>query len=259
MTPDAPDRNESDLLEKDPGRIRNLFADIADQYNLTNTLLTANIDALWRHRASTLFAREIRQRIHRGSLPDHPLLLDACCGTGNFGNRMYRHLPETRRIISSDFCVPFLRNGVREGTIQDQLVPLAGDACRLSLRNRTMSGVFIGFGYRNIQNRAKALRELRRVLKPEGILMILEFQLPKTPLISDLFLLYFNHVLPYVGNYLSGATTPAYRYLRESVHAFPEPPELIEEFRNQHFSLLYHVKNVLGITHIFMLSPSESM
>src|SRR5262249_4397529 len=93
----------------------------------------------------------------------------------------------------------------------------------------------IAFGLRNLQDRDAGLREMRRVLKPRGAVVILEFSKPVVPIFNRMFELYFRNILPVVGSVISGNST-AYRYLHDSVQVFPDQRQLLEMMRHAGFA-----------------------
>lgn len=244
---------DPDLLEKDPDRIRDMFADIARRYDLTNTLLTGGTDFLWRNRTAIELVRPLRSRIRDGKLTSPPVLLDACAGSMKLGHRIRRHLDGTGHLIGTDFCIPLLKQG-REWDPDEHTDRVAGDVLQLPFRDSSMDAVSIGFGYRNLEDRGRGLAELRRVLRPHGLLAILEFHMPPPSLLQQLYMLYFDHVLPVLGNLIASTDSGAYDYLNESVRAFPSPDVIKQEFTACGYQVLQHRPMMLGTVHLYVLS-----
>ena len=123
---------------------------------------------------------------------------------------------------------------------------LAGDGEHLPLRENMYRGVMIGFGLRNLVNREAGLKEILRVLKPGGRLVVLEFSDPTLPLFRRLYYLYFCHILPPLGNLLSKRDM-AYNHLRDSVLAFPNRDELASMLFNTGFVRVRYQTLTYGI------------
>src|SRR5204863_4924303 len=109
-----------------------------------------------------------------------------------------------------------------------------GDASRIPVGSGTVDAVTIGFGIRNVEDRAAACREMLRVLKPGGRLAVLEFAMPTSPLVRRLYLSYFRHILPRIGRWISGHDS-AYAYLPASVDVF-EPRAFMDLLRQSGFA-----------------------
>ncbi len=249
-----PSEVDSELMEKHPERIRSMFSDIASRYDLTNTLLTATTDTLWRNRTAFELTKELHRRVDDGRLSSPLTLLDACAGTGKLGNRILRHLKRNGIGYGVDFCLPLLKEGDYSNHNEGGIVPFAGDLLRMPVTDRSFDAVSIAFGYRNLTDRRAGLREIRRLLNDHGVLAILEFHVPQRDPVRTLYLLYFNHVLPVLGAWISGTTTGAYRYLNQSVLSFPPPARLKEEFRAESFNVLSHHPMMMGAVHLYLLA-----
>jgi demethylmenaquinone methyltransferase / 2-methoxy-6-polyprenyl-1,4-benzoquinol methylase len=192
--------------------VRSMFGRVAPRYDLANHLLSMNIDRLWRARTVARVREKIREPEAR--------VLDLCCGTGD----LMLALEKTRggSVLGSDFCHPMLLGAGRKSTLS----PLfEADALQLPLRENSLDVITIAFGYRNFANYDAGLTELRRVLKPGGILAILEFSQPPNRFFAGLYNWYSRKILPWIGGLISGSHD-AYAYLPESVRRFPGAEEL---------------------------------
>lgn len=196
-------------------RVRRMFGDIAHRYDLLNHLLTLNIDRRWRRNAVTRL------------LDDRPAdgrYLDACAGTMDLAAAVAKHPGFDGLVVASDFAWPMLE----AGRAKVRALPVAetcGDALRLPHPDASFHGVIVGFGVRNFADLDTGLRELTRVLRPGGRLVILELSTPRWAPLRWVYNLYFTRILPWVGRRISGHGT-AYSYLPASVGAFPPPEEL---------------------------------
>lgn len=202
------------MLERTEGEVehsravRAMFGGIAGRYDLLNHLLSANTDKRWR--------RRVRDRLESVLADSGALVLDIACGTGDLAIELQRG--SDARIIGTDFCRPMLDIAKSK---EPGIPFVEGDALSLSYPDSTFDAVSIAFGLRNLANFEAGLCEFRRVLKPGGRLVILEFSSPVLPGFRGLFRTYFNKVLPRVGGLVSGERG-AYEYLPDSVSKFPD-------------------------------------
>ena len=203
--------------------VRDMFSSIAPRYDLLNHVLSMNVDRLWWRRAARTFAQVLQRPRAR--------VLDLCCGTGDMGLAIRRQNagPE---IIGADFAHPMLRIA-NQKTTGKKFALVEADALRLPLRDACVDLVVSAFGFRNLANYDAGLREILRVLRPEGEVGILDFGNPKGAL-GLLYGFYFRRVLPKLGTMISGVRGP-YAYLPASVERFPEPQEMLDRMRDAGF------------------------
>ena len=200
--------------------VRRIFSEIAPRYDLLNHLLSFNIDRGWR--AYALSALDWR-RAPEGTY------LDLCAGTLDVATQLSRQKGFRGTVIGADFAEPMLRAGL--GKAPRAIVrPVVADALSLPLADRSVDGAIVGFGIRNLSDLDAGLREVLRVLRPRARFVILEFSTPPSPLIRELYNVYFHRVLPAIGSAISGHRT-AYRYLPESVKHFPVAEALADRMR----------------------------
>jgi len=230
------------MLTPKARQIRQMFSSIAPRYDLLNHLLSLNIDKSWRRKAVSLMRSDANQQ--------QPLWLDLCCGTGDLSLEML--LQGAYRIVSSDFSHPMLRLNLdklrhRGGTAKISVVE--ADALTLPFPADTFDGIAIAFGLRNLESPETGLAEMRRVLKPGGRLVVLEFSKPTNALFNRLFQKYFFTVLPRIGAALS-RHHHAYTYLPESVSQFPDQARLAALFSSCKFERIGYVNLTGGIAAI---------
>ncbi len=216
------------MLSPQASQIRRMFSAIAPRYDLLNHLLSLNVDRSWRRQAASLLADPLEN--------PQALCLDLCCGTGDLLLEMARQ--GRARIVGSDFSRPMLKLG-REKLFRRRLQPrvqlLEADALRLPFPADTFDGLAVAFGLRNLQSWGDGLGEMRRVLKPEGRIVVLEFSRPTLPLFNRLFQFYFRWILPRIGKGISGHGA-AYRYLHDSVQDFPDQARLCRLMKEAGFA-----------------------
>ena len=195
--------------------VRRMFSEIAPRYDLLNHLLSLNVDRIWRRRAIRALDWE--------RIPDG-VYVDLCAGTLDVGSELARRPGFAGLVIGADFAVPMLQAGSGKAS-RSVLAAVAADALMLPIADGRAAGAIVAFGVRNLADLDAGLREARRILRPGGRLVILEFSTPRTPLVRAAYLFYFRRVLPLIGRIVSGHAT-AYRYLPESVAGFPDEVEL---------------------------------
>ncbi len=200
-------------------QVKKMFENIAFSYDLQNSVLSLGRDIHWR--------RVLSKSTHLGR---GGRILDLATGTCEVAMDICRRHPRAR-VVGVDFSPGMLaigRKKVESGGLQARILLLLGDGRRLPLRDASFDCVTMAFGIRNIENRRSVLDEMHRVLKENGRLLIMEFDYPEPSFLKRLYSLYFHHVLPPLGNWLS-RTDYAYTYLVESIRGFPSE----EGFRNE--------------------------
>ena len=198
--------------------VQRMFAGIAPRYDLINHLLSFNIDRSWRKILVTRLEAVLKK-------PDAKIL-DLCCGTGDVLIDLQQ--ATVARVMGADFCHPMLVSARRKAHARGFLSPLfEGDALNLPLADCSLDAITISFGFRNLANYMQGLHELHRVLKPCGILAILEFSHPSGALLKTGYSLYSHVLLPLTGWMISGSWQ-AYAYLPDSIRKFPNAERLRE-------------------------------
>lgn len=193
-----------------------MFASIVGRYDLLNRLLSLRRDVYWRRVAVAL-----------GQIPRGGDVLDLCAGTGDVALEIVRQ-GSGARVIAVDNCEPMLIRGLHKAeraNAADQIRFAVAPAEELPFADATFDRAFVAFGVRNIADRRRGLREIARVLKPDGRAIILEFSTPSSPLFGPLYRFYSHRILPWIGGLLSG-NRAAYEYLPASVDGFPSPEGL---------------------------------
>ncbi|HEX4496138.1 MAG TPA: ubiquinone/menaquinone biosynthesis methyltransferase [Thermoanaerobaculia bacterium] len=202
-------------LDKSGKTIQDMFAGVAPRYDLLNHVLSASLDVVWRRRAAAVL----------GAPPD-AAVLDLCCGTGDQATTLRRR---GARVAAADFCVPML--AIARHKFAKLAAPrpgaLAADALALPFPDRHFAGATVSFGLRNVADLDAALREIARVLRPGGKLVVLDATIPRWPPLRVLYLFYFLRLLPWIGRLLSPRGS-AYSYLTSSVVGFPQRQEFLD-------------------------------
>jgi len=186
------------------GHVRKMFGSIATRYDLANHVLSCGIDFYWRARAAEIVASW------------HPnAIADLATGTGDLALAIQKKLPHAE-LTGVDFLPEMLELAQRKGV---RRVVLA-DAMKLPFDDASFDCVTIAFGLRNLENCSAALVEMRRVLKANGHLLVLEFSLPTTPALRAAYRFYLHRCLPLLGSFLTQEKS-AYDYLGDSIEKFP--------------------------------------
>jgi len=203
-----------------------MFRAIVPRYDLLNHLLSFGLDCLWRRAA----ARAALNGTAR------PLVLDLCAGTGDLALEIARRCPGAR-VVALDFVPEMLEKAAEKSArrgLSGRIEPLCADALRLPFGAGVFDLVTMAFGLRNISPPEGALAEARRVLRPGGRLVVLEFALPARGVWRRLYSFYFFRILPRIGRLISGSS--AYEYLPASVESFADPPRLRAMIEGQGFA-----------------------
>lgn len=202
---------------QDPKFVKGAFAKIADRYVVTNHVLSMGTDILWRRKVGRIVSRWN---------PEH--VLDVATGTGDLALEIQKRCPEAK-VLGTDFCPEMLAHAT-EGGVKETKVE---DAMNLSFQDNTFDVVTAAFGLRNMEDWQKALREMGRVIKPGGHLLVLDFSQP-SGFLRKPYGLYLNRILPKVAGLLTGQGG-AYQYLAGSIGEFPYGEKMIELFKNAEF------------------------
>jgi demethylmenaquinone methyltransferase/2-methoxy-6-polyprenyl-1,4-benzoquinol methylase len=228
--------------DKSPERIASMFDAIAARYDFLNHSLSVGLDRRWRTRAIA--------ELH---LPPSARVLDLCTGTADLAIAAL-HAEPNARVVGVDFAGAMLRVGldkVRRRALDRRIALVRGDATKIPVRDGWADAATIGFGIRNVAQPEVALRELARVIKPGGRLVILEFGEPVIPGIRALYNWYFRVLLPRLGQAVSKHDS-AYSYLPASVGAFPRPPVFAATISSHGFRDVRAVPLTLGIVYLYV-------
>jgi demethylmenaquinone methyltransferase/2-methoxy-6-polyprenyl-1,4-benzoquinol methylase len=229
--------------------VREMFTSIAPRYDLLNHILSFNVDRLWWRRTARSFAQILAQ-------PDSRVV-DLCCGTGDMTFALCKQAGNRNpQILGADFSHAMLQRACsksrdKSSTNGKSAVPrwIEADALYLPFPDQYLTLVTSAFGFRNLADYDAGLREIVRVLQPEGECGILDFSEPQG-VIGHLYRFYFKQVLPRVGTLLSGVRGP-YTYLPNSVERFPEPQEMLARMRRAGFREASWTPYTFGIAGLY--------
>ncbi len=208
------------------GRVRSVFASVAGKYDLMNDLMSFGVHRLWKHFTLSL----------TGLRPGDQAL-DVAGGTGDLAAGMARQVGKSGRVVLSDVNPSMLAIG-RDRLLDRGLVGnvecIVADAERLPFEDNSFDCLTIGFGLRNVTDKAAALRSMYRVLKPGGQLLVLEFSKTVAPGLAPVYDAYSFRVLPLLGR-LVAHDEASYRYLAESIRVHPDQETLLGMLREAGF------------------------
>lgn len=190
-------------------QVREMFSSIAPRYDVTNEVLSLGIHRLWRK----VTVRE------SGASPGQALL-DCATGTGDLALELKRAVGPQGRVLGTDFCAEMLEAAPKKAARAGLQVEFeVADVLKLPYREGTFDAATIAFGIRNVDDPVQCLKEMGRVVKPGGRVVVLEFGQPRG-LFGALFRLYSRYVMPFIGGLLTG-NRAAYEYLPRTAAAFP--------------------------------------
>lgn len=223
-----------------PGSGR-MFDAIAHRYDLLNRVLSLGTDQSWRRR--TVKALRIA--------PGHRVL-DLATGTADLALLIARTHGDctVTGVDPSEGMLAVGRRKVTEAGLDDRITLLAGDAQSLDAADGSFDRVCIAFGIRNVPDRVRALREMRRVLRPGGRVAILELSEPREGWTAPFARFHVHHVVPTLGAWLSGAQE--YRYLQRSIAAFPPAAEFAASLRDAGFVNVDATPILFGVSHLYV-------
>ncbi len=222
-------------------QVAEMFDNIAPKYDFLNQLLSLGIHKGWRKKAVKLL------------IPLAPKkMLDVATGTGDFAIEANKRLnPE--RITGVDISEGMMKIGrekLKKLGLDQKIELLIGDSENLPFADHSFDAITVGFGVRNFETLEKGMAGMFRVLKPGGMLVVLEFSRPRKFPIKQLFNFYFNRVTPFVGKIFS-KDNRAYTYLPESVSAFPDGEQFISIMKKTGFSDCSWQPLTFGIASIY--------
>ncbi|MCJ8277802.1 MAG: bifunctional demethylmenaquinone methyltransferase/2-methoxy-6-polyprenyl-1,4-benzoquinol methylase UbiE [Bdellovibrionales bacterium] len=205
-------------MDKREQTIKHMFSEIAGSYDTANSVLSLGIHHLWKQKVVNLSKAQPGMAV-----------LDCATGTGDLALLFKKTVGAEGRVVGTDFCQEMLDEAPLKAQKKnlDVCFQLA-DVSELQFGDNQFDVSSISFGIRNVENRIEGLKEMARVTKSGGSVMILEFGQIETPVIKPLYNFYSQKVLPYIGGVVSGKPK-AYQYLNDSSQVFPCGQDFADE------------------------------
>ena len=235
--PITPYKN-STLSKKE--QIAEMFDTISGNYDRLNRIISFGIDIKWRKKVLQIVTQ---------SNPN--TILDIATGTGDLAILMAQ--TNAGKIIGLDISAGMLELGkkkILDKNLSSRIEMVLADSENMPFEDNYFDAITVAFGVRNFQNLDKGLKEMFRVLKPGGKLVVLEFSKADAGILSALFNFYMNKVTPAIGK-LFAKNKDAYQYLNDSVQAFPEGQTFLNIMHDAGFTQTYLIKLSLGICTIY--------
>lgn len=199
-------------------QVQEMFDSVAPTYDLMNHLLSANFDKQWRHRAASMVLDGNVSRV-----------LDLCTGTADLALCLAAAARHDMLIVGLDFSRAMLtraRLKIQRTSLACPPRLIQADCLSLPFADNSFDLVTIAFGIRNLSDVGQGIREMVRVTRSGGKVLILEFSLPPRGVFRNLYSFYLTRALPRIGNWLT--RTSAYNYLQQSIRSFPDPQRFRE-------------------------------
>lgn len=222
--PQSADFGFEEVRKEDKARrVRAVFDSVAGRYDLMNDLLSGGAHRLWKRFTLSLTGLRPGSRV-----------LDVAGGTGDLAVGLARQVGKSGLVMLTDINASMLAAGrdrlINAGLVANVLCVQA-DAERLPFPDASFDCVTIGFGLRNVTDKPRALSAMRRVLKPGGQLLVLEFSKPATAALGSVYDAYSFKLLPLLGRIVAG-DADSYRYLAESIRRHPDQETLLGMLRD---------------------------
>ncbi len=217
--------------------VQQKFSSITRFYDFLNSLLSLGIDHYWRWQ-TVKYLNDV-----------NGLVLDLCAGTLPLSKALVRYTKFKGKIVALDFCQPMLLYGKKRWQ-DNALFFVCGDALSLPLKDKKIDAIMVAFGVRNFSDRLAGLKEMFRVLKTGGKVIILEFSHPYLSFFKKLYFAYLKYLLPRIGSVIS-RDKQAYKYLAHSIQVFYQPQEWMNLMQKAGFKHIKHKYLTGGIVSIY--------
>lgn len=230
-------------------QIRQMFGAIAPRYDLLNRVLSFGVDRRWRKKA-----------VQKVKFSPQGKILDIATGTGDLALATARSTPSSVAITGIDFCpemIELARPKVEKEGMSSRIDFAVAPCEAIPYPDHTFDSVTIAFGIRNVVDRMLGLKEMHRVLKPGGRVVILEFSTPRSMLFREIYRFYFHRLLPRIAGLFS--RFDAYKYLPESVSEFPDQQEFAKMMTEAGFVTVSHQDLTFGIATIYLGEKSPEV
>ena len=225
-----------------PISIQNLFTSIAPRYDLGNSLISFSLHRFW----NRSLVREVEGKVRKGGV-----YLDLCSGTGDIAMALLKKGCTPKKIILIDFCEEMLVRAKKKFDKRGTKVEfIVSDALNVPLEDKSVDAITIAYGIRNVSSIDKLFVEVNRILKPGGVLSILELTRPTIPFVRWAHSLYLQTMIPIIGKMVS-KNQEAYEYLASSIQHFYSPGEITYSLTKAGFKEINFQEKSKGIATLF--------
>ena len=226
----------------DPEKIRSMFSKVASQYDKANNVLSVGIHHLWRTKLVQL--ADVKPGMQ---------ILDCASGTGDLAIEFKKNVGSTGSVLGTDFCAEMLESAPQKAKDRNLDIQFElADVTQLQYSDNSFDRVSISFGIRNVSDPVKALKEMARVTRNGGKVLVLEFGQMSIPVVSSLYNFYSEKILPKIGGLVTGQGE-AYDYLQKSSAAFPCREQFLDLMKKSNsFSEMSFTPVSLGIAYIYV-------
>ncbi len=208
---------QNNFVGPESAKIKSMFSTVASKYDRANNVLSVGIHHLWR-----------KSLVDWSGAAAGSAVLDCATGTGDLAIEFKKAVGPSGSVIGGDFCADMLTTAPAKAQAHGLDIKFeTADVTALPYADATFDVVSISFGIRNVDDPVKALREMARVCKPGGKVMVLEFGQPSLPVVREFYKFYSEKALPYLGGFITG-NTQAYKYLQASSEKFPCGDEFLD-------------------------------
>lgn len=227
---------------KSPAEVREMFSRVSRRYDFLNHLLSMGLDIRWRNVA----AREAK------GLGEKDVIADLCTGTGDLAFAMHYAAPKAR-VLALDFTPEMVFYGPKKAARKNvnRIQFGIADALKVPIADSSVAIASVAFGIRNVSDLAGGLREMTRIIKPGGKVIILECTKP-SGIIGPLYMFYFKNILPLIGRVIAATAGDAYKYLPQSVQAFAGPQEMSVKMKEAGLENIRAIPLTFGTVHLYV-------
>lgn len=219
---------------QEPKFIKNLFSEVAGTYDRANDVMTMGLARLWR-----------RELVNWSGASEGQLVIDCATGTGDLAIE-FKKAVGSGIVLGTDFCEEMLKHAPAKALSAGLDIDFEiADAMNLKYPDSSFDISSIAYGIRNVADPVKALSEMARVVKPGGVVMVLETGDVQTPVLKPLMKLYFKHMVPLLGGMVSGKKW-AYQYLNKSSQSFPSGEEFLKLMRSTGYFSVCQYRSLMG-------------
>jgi demethylmenaquinone methyltransferase/2-methoxy-6-polyprenyl-1,4-benzoquinol methylase len=221
-------------------QVEEMFDTISPKYDFLNHFLSGGIDIIWRKKAVKIL-KEYKPKT----------VLDIATGTGDFAIASLQS--GAQKVVGVDLSEGMLKVGrekIAKLGLTERIQLTKGDSEKLAFQDDSFDAVIAAFGVRNFEHLEKGLEEMRRVLRKDGVMIILEFSKPRKFPFKNLYNFYFKYILPLMGRLIS-KDKAAYTYLPESVGAFPDGQEFLDVMTKTGFNTVKCKPLTFGVSSIY--------